>query len=316
MIRSRIPLTALALLILALFIMPEGVWAQETPSNMPIADLHFHPDKKFSMTRVTEMVDKAGVRWFGLGRFDSDVTEYKQFFGNRFIAFGGQRTMQDIYRRGGTRAMEDQNNEEFLKLLTYLDQGLDNKTLVGIGEIFVNNQNTSAQRSDRRKMVIDGPVIRTLFDLAAKHDAFLAFHMEGSADSVAQLERLVLSNPKVRIILNHCGVNLPPSELDRLFTAHSNLFCEFSVRYPPSRKTYGSYPYFTTIFDSCAIGDGWKEVIVKHADRFMVGTDVELDYNDYLESIKAVRSDLLSKLPIEVARKVAYCNAQVLFGLR
>ena len=48
----------------------------------------------------------------------------------------------------------------------------------------------------------------------------------------------------------------------------------------------------------------------------MVGTDVELDYNDYIESIKAVRSDLLSKLPIEVARKVAYGNAQVLFGLR
>ncbi|MSO91737.1 MAG: hypothetical protein EXR01_09305 [Acetobacteraceae bacterium] len=316
MMSIRIFLNALFMLVIALCIRPDGVWAQETAANMPIADLHFHPDNRFSMTKVTEMVSEAGVRWFGLGGENSAVTKYKKHFGDRFIAFGGQWWMTGIYRRGGLRAMEDKNNPEFLELLAYLDHGLGEKTLVGIGEIFVNNQNTNAQASNRRKMVIDGPVVRTLFDLAAKHDAFLAFHMEGSANSVGELERLAFSNSKGRIILNHCGVNLPPSELDRLFSAHPNLFCEFSIRYPTSLKNYGGYQYFTTIFDSRAIGDAWKEVIVKHADRFMVGTDVDFDYNNYIESIKAVRSDLLAKLPIEVARKVAYGNAQVLFGLR
>ena len=311
----RFALVALIMLMPALCLMPDRVWSQETVATMPIADLHFHPENNKKPAELKEAIDRAGVRWFGLGERIGGppvMSEYKQAFGDRFIAFGGQSLMNQILIRGGSRAMENPNDEQFLKLLAYLDQGLGDKSLVGIGELFVNNQNTNAQERMRRKMVIDGPVIRALFDLAVKHEAFLAFHMEGNAESVAQLERLAASNRKGRIILNHCGINLPPSEIDRLFTAHANLFCEISVRYPPMVRG----KVFTRIFDSNAIGGGWKEVIVKHADRFMVGTDAEGNNGQYIESIKNVRSGLLANLPIEAARQVAYGNAQALFGLK
>lgn len=311
----RFVLVALIMLAPALGLLPNRVWSQETAANMPIADLHFHPENNKKPVELAAAIDSTGVRWFGLGERiggPSVMRDYKQAFGERLISFGGQSWMNQILIKGGIRAMEDPDDGEFRKLLTYLDQGLGDKTLVGIGELFVNNQNTNAQERLRRKMAIDGPVIRALFDLAVKHDAFLAFHMEGNADSVAQLERLAASDRKGRIILNHCGINLPPSEIDRLFTAHANLFCEISVRYPPMVRG----KIFTRIFDGNSIASGWKDVIVKHADRFMVGTDAEGNNGDYVASIKNVRSGLLANLPIEAARQVAYGNAKTLFGLQ
>jgi hypothetical protein len=232
----RFVLVFLIMLAPALCLTPTRVWAQETAANMPIADLHFHPENNKKPAELKDAIDRAGVRWFGLGERIGGppvMREYKEAFGDRLIAFGGQSMMNQILIRGGSRAMEDPDDEQYRKILAYLDQGLGNKSLVGIGELFVNNRNTNSQERMRRKMAIDGPVIRGLYELATKHDAFIAFHMEGDADSVAQLERLAASNRKGRIILNHCGINLPASEIDRLFTAHANLYCEISVRYPP-----------------------------------------------------------------------------------
>ena len=312
----RFILVAVLGLASALGLAPARGWAQDTAATMPIADLHFHPGQNGKTPAdVKEAFDQAGVRWFGLGALGAadSLQVYSRAFGDRLIVWAGQMGMDQIWSKGGVRELENPANPDFKQLLANTEQGLAAKFVVGIGELFVNNQRTSAVASLRRKMVIDGPVIRALFELAAKYNAFVAFHMEGDADSVAQLERLAASNLKGRIILNHCGVNLRPADLDRLFTAHPNLFCEFSVRYPPVRNPNG---VFTEMFNASAIAAGWKDVIIKHADRFMVGTDAEGNNADYVRSIQNVRSGLLANLPIEVARKVAYGNAKELFGLK
>ena len=289
--------------------------AQETAANMPIADLHFHPGQNGKTPAdVRDAFDRAGVRWFGLGAVSApDALQASRAFGDRSISWDGQWEMNQILVKDGVREIENLANPDFKSLVANLEQSLAAKRIVGIGELFVNNAHSTGDPRLGRKMVIDGPVIRTLFELAAKYDAFVGFHMEGDADSVAQLERLAASNPKGRIILNHCGVNLTPSRLDHLLDDHPNLFCEFSVRYPPVRNPKG---VFTEMFNDRAIGPGWKDVIVKHADRFMVGTDAEGDNDRYVVAIQNVRSGLLANLPIDVARKVAYSNAQALFGLK
>lgn len=284
---------------------------------MPIADLHFHFGQNGKApAEVRDAIERSGVRWFGLGAVgnpNATTDFFRAFGGDRVILWAGQLGMDQILVKGGAGEIENPANPDFRQLLANAEEALAARRVVGIGELFVNNRRTSSVSQLRRKMVIDGPVVRALFDLAAKYNAFVAFHMEGDADSVEQLERLASSNPRGRIILNHCGINLTPAELSRLFDVHANLFCEVSVRYPPVRNPSG---VFTEMFDARSIAPGWKEIIVKHADRFLVGTDAEGDNDRYVESIRNVRSGLLANLPIEVARRVAYGNAKELFGLK
>lgn len=291
------------------------VVAQETALDMPIADLHWHPEKSLRPADVAPVLERAGVRWFGLGEKDGGpavLEDYKRFFGDRFIAFGGQSHLNAIWRREGTKIFADPlANEDFRKLRGYLNRGLGDGTLAGVGEIFANNLNSTPFDWHRQKWPLDGPAVKALYEVVARHNAFIAFHMEGAADSIEQLERLAASDRRGRIILNHCGVNVPPQEMDRLFSVHSNLYCEVSVRYPPIMPPR---PY-TQIFGYTSINPEWRELIIKHADRIMVGTDAS-NTHTFQESINNVRRGLLANLPPEVARKVAYGNAVALFGLK
>ena len=52
-----------------------------------------------------------------------------------------------------------------------------------------------------------------------------------------------------------------------------------------------------------------------HSDRFMIGTDA-ISGDDFEAAIKIVRKGLLPNLKPDTARKIAYQNAQRLFGLK
>jgi hypothetical protein len=312
---ARLIWVAIFSFVSALSLAPAIGWAQETAADMPIADLHFHPGERGKTPAdVRPAFDRSGVRWFGLGAVAGPnvMPDFFRAFGDRLIVWAGQAGMEQIRFKGGMGEIENPANPDFRQLLRNMEDAFAGRKIVGIGELFVNNR-SAVPGNNPRKMVIDGPVVRPLFELAAKYNAFVAFHMEADADSIAQLERLAASDRKGRIILNHCAVNITPAELDRLFDDHPNLFCEFSVRYPPVRPPNNLY---TEMFNNASIAAGWKDVIVKHPDRFMVGTDASGDNDRYVRSIQNVRSGLLANLPVEVARKVAYGNAKELFGLK
>jgi predicted TIM-barrel fold metal-dependent hydrolase len=52
-----------------------------------------------------------------------------------------------------------------------------------------------------------------------------------------------------------------------------------------------------------------------HSDRFMVGTDAH-NVQEFVDAIDTVRTGLLPDLTPTTARKIAYQNAQRLFGLK
>ena len=59
----------------------------------------------------------------------------------------------------------------------------------------------------------------------------------------------------------------------------------------------------------------WKKIILEFQDRLMVGSDtwVNSQWDSYTEII-ATNRQWLSKLPRDVAEKIAYKNAERVFG--
>jgi predicted TIM-barrel fold metal-dependent hydrolase len=64
-----------------------------------------------------------------------------------------------------------------------------------------------------------------------------------------------------------------------------------------------------------ALDPAWRAILVRHADRLMVGTDtwVNAQWDDY-EGLIALNRQWLAHLPRDVAERIAYKNAERLFG--
>ena len=288
--------------------------------ELPIADLHLHPDSDLSPSQIKDAMDANGVRWAGAGAKRGDRSTWMTVageLGDRFIAFAGQVELNRAYFDGGVAGTEDVNNAAVQNLLQTAEEDLKAGRIKGIGEIFVNNSRSHPDPGFRRKFRADAPSMRALYQLVAKYSGFLTFHMESDSDSVGQLERLLESDRKGRILLNHCGVGASAAQVRPLFEMHPNVFCELSGRYPPvlSSQAINRFPE-REIFNNWRGPDaGWLQLIEGHPDRFMIGTDAN-SRSEYDGAIKAVREGLLPYLRPATARKVAHENAQQLFGLK
>lgn len=320
---NRLTVAILALGVLGLA--RSGMAAEVNPDSaklaveLPIADLHFHPSLDLSPSEAKKWVDESGVRWAGAGVRRGDAStwrDYSKELGNRFIAFAGQTELNRAYFEGGVAAMEDAKNPIVSALLTQVEEDLKAGRIQGVGEIFVNNSNSSANPVFRRKVRADAPSVRLLYQVVAKYGAFLTFHMEADSDNIAEMERLLASDRKGRILWNHCGVNSTADQVRPLLARHANLFCELSFRHPPALEDRMARRQPTRkIFDSRGPDADWLKLIEDFPDRFLIGTDVESPFG-YGEAIRVARNGLLAYLLPSTTRKVAYENAQRLFGLK
>ena len=275
--------------------------------TVPIADLHMHD--ALGMLRR----EKTGVDWGGLGSKNGGRFVWmsqKKRFGDRFIAWAGQTSFNNAYYSGGIAGMLDPNVPTLIVLYEQSEMDLKDGVIVGLGEIFINNRNSHPKASFRRKGQVDAPGIRKFFDLVAKYDGFLAFHMDPDSDSMAQLGNLLASNLRGRVVWTHCGGFATASDVRSMLDKHPNLFCELSHRYPPMNKARS-----WEIFNSGGINSSWSKLMEDHSDRFMIGTDA-ISGDDFEAAIKIVRKGLLPNLKPDTARKIAYQNAQRLFGLK
>ena len=282
----------------------------------PIADLHFHPGSPVSSSPndLLGLMNDTGVKWVGSGSGGGKGAsfrlwqEYSEQMGGRFIPFAGQKDFLVAYFKGGTSAMLDPYNPIISKFMRQIEEDLESGKAKGIGELFINNMHSNTNPKMRRKVRADAPIFQDLYQLISKHNAFLTFHMEGDPDSLEQMENLLESDRNGRILWNHCGTNTSSSVMRGIMSRNSNLFCEFSFRYFHKKSS-------RNIFGESWVDNGWRELIEDFPDRFMVGTDAHSS-SDYRKFVKAVRGGLLANLSDETAEKVAYKNAQYLFGLQ
>lgn len=285
--------------------------------ELPIADLHLHPDPDLSPSAIKDAMDSNGVRWAGAGAKRGPRSTWvavSEALGGRFIPFAGQAELNRAFFQGGVAAMEDAENPIIRALLREAEDDLKAGRIKGIGEIFVNNSRSSPSPAFRRNARADALSIRRLYQLVAEHGGFLTFHMHADRDNVDQMERLLASDRRGRILWNHCGVDTDADEVRPLLARHPNLFCELAFRYPPVLPGHvaGRDPK-REIFSSAGPNPAWVRLLEEFPDRFMIGTDAE-NRGKYDEAIRTVRTGLLPYLRPATARKVAYENAQHLFG--
>ena len=172
-------------------------------------------------------------------------------------------------------------------MASYLEGRLNRYPHTGIGEFHIHRLDTS-----------DEPLFREIIAMAKERDIFL--HVHSGDGPIAWLYSL---DPDVKIIWAHAGLGEPPSTVYETLERFPDLVADTSLR------------------ESAILGwdedldPEWKAVVIDFQDRLMIGSDTWVNGQwDRYADIMAMNRLWLSKLPRSVAEKIAYRNAERLFG--
>ncbi len=182
------------------------------------------------------------------------------------------------YRKGGESSTWYADPDVLAYVLKRLKSGI----YKGVGEFHL---------FDRRSALT--PQMRSLVKEVVKRNIVLQVH--SGADPV---EALFSLSSKLRIVWAHAGMSEAAATVGRLMDAYKNLWTEVSFR--------------ASEIDG---GEDWKKLMLRHPDRFMIGTDTYITerWSDYKGLIDEHRQWLL-QLPEKTAEAIAFGNAVRLFG--
>jgi Tat protein secretion system quality control protein TatD with DNase activity len=282
----------------------------------PIADVHMHLYKGLQPEDLLSAMDRNNVRWGGgVGPVGPgyDPMDFVRLLGKRYFPAGAQAEYHEMFMAGGEREMANPNSAKFKALVETLKTQFEKKEISGIGELILNNHQSTAMPGYRRKVPIDSEPFQILFRLAEQYQGYVQVHMDDDSDSIAEISKMATSFPSVPIILAHCVSRSSSATAQKLLEAHANLYCETSYR-STSRNNAPALRSSMIHTDTSAVPE-WIAVINKFPDRFMVGSDIYTKDVSYDSVLGAIRSGLLPELAPEVLKKVAYENAQRIFKL-
>ncbi|MPZ48760.1 MAG: amidohydrolase family protein [Dehalococcoidia bacterium] len=275
-------------------------------AELPIIDLHFHPDPAWGGEALDRLFDQLNVRAGGNGAAGADavaISEAAKHPG-RIIPFSGGQTVRTLIDRYGSRVWTLEA-EEARRYLEELETSLRDELYKGIGEVHVNNWNSNIIGSPRYRYPADSALVQQLFELASTHDVPLSVHMDGEPDSVAQMERLLAGNRDGLLIWAHTGHYADPATLRRLLEAHPNLYCELSYRTAISAGRRAP-----AMDDNGRLRPEWLALLEAFPDRFVIGTDIGFASPPAYAAHIATWRGILLQLSPETAVKLAYLNAE------
>ncbi len=125
-------------------------------------------------------------------------------------------------------------------------------------------------------------------------------HVHSGAEPIRWLYGL---DQDVKIIWAHAGLGEPASEVHKLMKEYPSLFADTSLR------------EYEILGSGDGLDPGWKKIIFEIQDRLMIKSDTWVNSPwDRYSDIMTSKRQWLSKLPRNVAEKIAYRNAEKLFG--
>ncbi|MBI4588255.1 MAG: amidohydrolase family protein [Candidatus Rokubacteria bacterium] len=250
-----------------------------TQQALPIFDTHIHysqPDwATYTPEDILKILDRAGVRRALVSSTPDDGTL-------KLYDKAPARIAPELrpYRTRGDMGSWYRDPA----LLAYVEERLKRGIYKGIGEFHLFGGQT------------DTPVIRRLAELAVEKNLFLHAHSDAAA-----VEELFALNPRVKILWAHAGMTSDPGSIGTLLDRYPNLWAELAIR--------------TDMASGGTLDPAWRALFLRHPDRIMLGTDTWTTSRwealpAYLEEMRA----WLRQLPREVAEKIAFRNAERLFG--
>jgi len=156
----------------------------------------------------------------------------------------------------------------------------------------------------------NAPVFGTILDTAAKFQVPIVIHYELTDQAETALQRALAAHRKSTIVLAHGGEG-PPGRLDRLLLRNPNLFVDLSGMHFQRTPALAS--------ETGPLDPGWKALIEKMPDRFMIGVDVwaaRLFEPSMLDRLFAWTRRILGELKPDVAERVGHRNAVKVYRLQ
>lgn len=193
----------------------------------------------------------------------------------------------------------------------------------GIAEMLIWHQGVPQHGIKEIRFAIGDDYVRSALDIAKKHGWPFIAHIEFDSLSGAarkrymrDLEAMVSDNPATPVVMIHMG-QLPPAEVERLITAHPNIYFLASHSNPIIIKM-DHIKHWQNLFQGRRIAAKWLPVIEAHPDRFIFALDnvfAPMWTTPVYLAQMALWWCALSPLPPRVAQAIAHGNAERLWKL-
>jgi hypothetical protein len=154
----------------------------------------------------------------------------------------------------------------------------------GVGEFHIHGNQT------------EGAVAKKAVDFAVRHDLYLLAHSDETA-----IVNMFAHNPKAKIVWAHTGFSAPVERVSAMLEKYPMLWGELSYR--------------SGIATGGTLTGEWRALFARHSDRFVLGSDTWIDarWSSYGSIMDGYRR-WLAQLPDDQARRIAYGNAERLYG--
>ncbi|MET0004174.1 MAG: amidohydrolase family protein [Candidatus Thiodiazotropha sp.] len=144
----------------------------------------------------------------------------------------------------------------------------------------------------------DEPLMKSIIALALNKK--IPLHVHSGHEPIDYLYSL---SPDLTIIWAHAGMTEPASVVEEMMSRYPTLYADTSYRETD------------ILINAGGINEEWRQLLERFAERFMVGSDTWINdqWEDY-DHLIAINRKWLAHLTTESAKKIAYQNAERLFG--
>lgn len=248
-----------------------------------------------------------------------------QYKGTLYLAGGGE-SLNPYIQSTPPKSVTEKIKKDFRTHATDLAES----GIIGFGEMAALHLSLSEEHVFEETQP-DHPLFLELADVAAEYRIPISLHMEAVPENmttpkdvssrnpqnlqenIRAFERLLGYNRNASVIWEHAGwdnTGWRSTELmDRLLTDHPNLYCAFKVR-ERNPTIDGGAMLNRPVNESGVLLPEWRNLILKHPDRFIIGTDTfTSNLQTRLPQSWNETWSIPNQLPDDIALKVRIENA-------
>ena len=253
--------------------------------DVPLFDAHMHYKEPaweaYPVKSVIELMDRNGVAMALVSSTPDEGTIM-------LWEYAPNRIVPELRPYHGNAGSSNWTKAE--GMADYLRGRLEAYPHQGIGEFHIHRLDTS-----------DEPLFREVIAMAKARD--IPLHVHSGTEPVRWLYSL---DPDVKMIWAHLGLGEPPQAVHALMSEFPDLWADTSLK---ERSILG--------YGEEELDPEWKKVVFDFQDRLMIGSDTWVNSQwDRFDDIIVSNRAWLSKLPRDVAEKIAYRNAERYFGVK